>query len=88
MTGPHDTRRDAPAGGDATTTTAADRADAPPAPWSLADAAQALGVSYDTLRRWVLVGEVRRVPGPGRMRIPHAEVVRLAGAAAEGEVTP
>jgi molybdopterin-binding protein len=44
------------------------------------DAARAIGVSPDTLRRWERAGKLRtRRDGANRRRVPRAEVERLAG---------
>ncbi|HEY8000487.1 MAG: molybdopterin-binding protein [Vicinamibacteria bacterium] len=46
---------------------------------SLGDAARALGVSVDTLRRWDKAGKIRTVRDEGnRRRIPASEVERLS----------
>jgi len=46
---------------------------------SLGDAARALGVSVDTLRRWDRTGKLRTTrDGRNRRRVPSAEVERLA----------
>lgn len=45
----------------------------------LGDAARALGVSVDTLRRWERAGKLRTVRDPAnRRRVPPEEVERLA----------
>lgn len=45
----------------------------------LGDAAKAIGVSPDTLRRWDAVGKVKTVRDPAnRRRVPVAEVERLS----------
>jgi molybdopterin-binding protein len=47
---------------------------------SIGEAAQAIGISADTLRRWDRAGKVRSYRTDGnRRRIPVSEVVRLAG---------
>jgi molybdopterin-binding protein len=47
---------------------------------SLGDAARALGVSIDTLRRWDRAGKLRTVRDAGnRRRVPAAEIKRLSG---------
>jgi molybdopterin-binding protein len=47
---------------------------------SLGEAARALGVSVDTLRRWDRAGRLRTVRDRGnRRRVPAAEVRRLSG---------
>jgi molybdopterin-binding protein len=47
---------------------------------SLGDAASAIGVSLDTLRRWDRAGKLRtRRDERNRRRVPAAEVQRLAG---------
>jgi molybdopterin-binding protein len=50
-----------------------------------AEAADALGVSYQTIKQWIYRKKLRstRTPG-GHHRIPIAEVRRLGGAAAAG----
>ena len=49
----------------------------------LGDAARALGVSVDTLRRWDRAGKLRTTrDGRNRRRVPAAEVDRLRGRAA------
>ena len=46
----------------------------------LGDAARAIGVSADTLRRWERAGKLQTVrDGANRRRVPQAEVERLAG---------
>ena len=46
----------------------------------IGDAARAIGVSPDTLRRWERAGKLRAVRDEaGRRRIPEAEVRRLGG---------
>src|SRR3954471_9288228 len=48
---------------------------------SLGDAARALGVSVDTLRRWDASGKLRTTrDARNRRRVPAAEVERLRGA--------
>ncbi len=45
-----------------------------------ADAAHALGISLDTLRRWDREGRIRVVRDPGNRRlVPRGEVERLSG---------
>jgi molybdopterin-binding protein len=47
---------------------------------SLGDAARAIGVSHDTLRRWERSGKLRtRRDAANRRRVPRREVERLAG---------
>jgi molybdopterin-binding protein len=47
---------------------------------SLGDAAHAIGVSADTLRRWDRSGKLRTVRDDrNRRRVPEAEVARLSG---------
>ena len=46
----------------------------------IGDAARAIGVSADTLRRWERAGKLRtRRDEAGRRRVPRSEVERLAG---------
>src|ERR687894_2986929 len=46
----------------------------------LGDAARAIGVSADTLRRWERAGKLRtRRDGANRRRVPRSEVERLSG---------
>src|SRR5918999_5804821 len=46
----------------------------------LGDAARAIGVSADTLRRWERAGKMRtRRDGANRRRVPRREVERLSG---------
>ncbi len=46
----------------------------------LGEAARAIGVSADTLRRWDRAGKLRTVrDGANRRRVPAAEIERLAG---------
>jgi len=46
----------------------------------LGEAAKAVGVSADTLRRWDRAGKVRTVrDGANRRRVPRSEVERLSG---------
>src|SRR5688500_11867008 len=46
----------------------------------LSEAARAIGVSQDTLRRWDRAGKIRtRRDSANRRRVPRAEVERLAG---------
>ena len=46
----------------------------------LSEAARAIGVSQDTLRRWDRAGKIRTRRDPAnRRRVPRAEVERLAG---------
>ena len=46
----------------------------------LGDAARAIGVSQDTLRRWDRAGKMRtQRDSANRRRVPHDEVERLAG---------
>jgi excisionase family DNA binding protein len=59
---------------------------APGRPWSLADAAEFLGVSQRTLTRLAEDGRLRLVRigvGRGRVLVPDAEVQRLAQRGAE-----
>ena len=47
---------------------------------TLGEAAQAIGVSADTLRRWDRAGKLRTVRDDrNRRRVPEAEVTRLSG---------
>jgi molybdopterin-binding protein len=47
---------------------------------SLGDAARAIGVSADTLRRWDRAGKLRTIRDDrNRRRVPAAEVARLSG---------
>ncbi len=47
---------------------------------SLGDAAKAIGVSADTLRRWDRAGKLRTTrDGANRRRVPCSEVERLSG---------
>ena len=47
---------------------------------ALGDAAKAIGVSADTLRRWDRAGKLRTTrDGANRRRVPRSEVERLAG---------
>jgi molybdopterin-binding protein len=47
---------------------------------TLGDAAQAIGVSPDTLRRWDRAGKLRTVRDDrNRRRVPESEVTRLSG---------
>jgi molybdopterin-binding protein len=47
---------------------------------TLGEAAQAIGVSADTLRRWDRAGKLRTVrDANNRRRVPEAEVARLTG---------
>jgi molybdopterin-binding protein len=47
---------------------------------TLGEAAQAIGVSADTLRRWDRAGKLRTVRDDrNRRRVPEAEVARLSG---------
>ena len=47
---------------------------------TLGDAAQAIGVSADTLRRWDRAGKLRTVRDDrNRRRVPESEVTRLSG---------
>jgi molybdopterin-binding protein len=47
---------------------------------TLGEAAQAIGVSADTLRRWDRAGKLRTVRDErNRRRVPQAEVTRLSG---------
>jgi molybdopterin-binding protein len=47
---------------------------------TLGEAAQAIGVSADTLRRWDRAGKLRTVRDDrNRRRVPRAEVARLSG---------
>jgi molybdopterin-binding protein len=47
---------------------------------TLGEAAQAIGVSADTLRRWDRAGKLRTVRDDrNRRRVPQAEVARLSG---------
>ena len=47
---------------------------------SLGDAARAIGVSHDTLRRWERSGKLRtRRDAANRRRVPRREVERLSG---------
>jgi molybdopterin-binding protein len=47
---------------------------------SLGEAAQAIGVSADTLRRWDRTGKLRTIRDDrNRRRVPRAEVERLSG---------
>jgi len=46
------------------------------APYSVAEAAVALSVSEDTVRRYVEAGKLRRVKGMSRVLIPVGEVKR------------
>jgi len=46
----------------------------------LGDAARAIGVSADTLRRWERAGKLRtRRDGANRRRVPRSEIERLSG---------
>jgi len=46
----------------------------------LGDAARAIGVSADTLRRWERAGKLRtRRDGANRRRVPRSEIERVAG---------
>ena len=46
----------------------------------LGDAARAIGVSVDTLRRWERAGKLRtRRDGANRRRVPRSEIERVAG---------
>jgi molybdopterin-binding protein len=46
----------------------------------LGDAARAIGVSADTLRRWERAGKLRtRRDGANRRRVPRGEIERLSG---------
>ena len=46
----------------------------------LGDAARAIGVSVDTLRRWERAGKLRtRRDGANRRRVPRREIERVAG---------
>jgi molybdopterin-binding protein len=62
--------------------------------YRVAEAAEVLGVSNDTLRRWIDADRVRAAPGPdGRTRIDGVDLARLAksladhGAEGLGQVT-
>jgi molybdopterin-binding protein len=47
---------------------------------TLGEAARALGVSEDTLRRWDRAGKLQTVrDSANRRRVPHSEIVRLSG---------
>jgi molybdopterin-binding protein len=47
---------------------------------SMGEAARAIGVSLDTLRRWDRAGKLETVRDPrNRRRVPEAEVARLSG---------
>ena len=47
---------------------------------SLGEAARALGVSTDTLRRWDRAGKIRTIRDEGnRRRVPATEIERLSG---------
>lgn len=47
---------------------------------SLGQAARALGVSEDTLRRWDRAGKLKTVrDGANRRRVPQSEIARLSG---------
>ncbi len=50
-----------------------------------AEAADLLGVSYQTVKQWIYRKRIRSVRTPGgHHRIPRAEIARLGGAAAGG----
>ena len=54
---------------------------------TLGEAARAIGVSADTLRRWDRAGKLRtRRDSAGRRRVPRREVERLAGHPARHKV--
>src|SRR3954449_3362920 len=53
--------------------------------YTAAEAARALGISLDTLRRWDRAGRIRTERDSGNRRlVPAAEVARLAGGESEG----
>ena len=52
--------------------------------YRVAEAAEVLGVSNDTLRRWIDADKVKASPGPdGRTRVDGADLARLAKSIAE-----
>jgi excisionase family DNA binding protein len=53
-------------------------------PYDVKEAAAALGVSPDTVRRRVAAGLFKSVPDAGRVLIPAAEIERLLSAKPEG----
>jgi excisionase family DNA binding protein len=46
-------------------------------PYSMGEAAKALGVSRETIRLAVHAGKVRRVPGISAIRIPAVDIERM-----------
>jgi molybdopterin-binding protein len=57
--------------------------------YSVSDAAKALGISIDTLRRWDRDGRIRTERDPANRRIvPAAEIERLHGEAGGGHLSP
>jgi molybdopterin-binding protein len=54
-------------------------------PLTPAEAADLLGVSYQTIKQWIYRKRIRSVKTPGgHHRIPRSEIVRLGGAPAAG----
>lgn len=47
---------------------------------SIAESADRLGINYETFRRWIVKGIVKRVKrvGPRLLRVPESEVERLS----------
>jgi molybdopterin-binding protein len=57
--------------------------------YSASDAAKALGISIDTLRRWDRDGRIRTERDSGnRRRVPAAEIDRLRGDASAAHLSP
>jgi len=55
----------------------------------LRDAAESLGISYQTLKLWIYQKKIRSVKTPGgHHRIPRSEVERLSGARKRAAIKP